>query len=292
MKKYAFIAVACIGLLACEKEIDYDASGFKPKLVVNSFNTQDSFLQVDLSKSTTLLGDIEQSTVTDAVDIVLLKDNRTLLSGTLIPVEGRIKLPFKPTRGSSYQLQLSTGNLPRIVAIDSLPVKLPKLVTYGVRKVQQTNRIRININDSMGLDRYFLKVSYLGKEWNGTDSISQKYATTFTASDKSFISGIRTVATGRSYALFTDDTWDGEQKDVELILPQDVPLYPNFVPHKIVVELNILSPTLYAYYLDLQANNNVYGGPLAAVSRIEGNVDQGLGAFCFYTAVILENRLP
>ena len=119
-----------------------------------------------------------------------------------------------------------------------------------------------------------------------------RYSTTFTSSDKSFISNIRTIADGRSYALFADEPWDGSRRNIEVILPSTLPLYPDFSPKDVQIELRLLSPTMYAYYLDLQYNTNVYGGPLASASSINGNVEQGLGAFCFFTKSVLEIPLP
>ena len=81
MKKLGLIIWVVI-LMACDKQIPYDESSFKPKLVVNAFNQPDSLLKLKLDESLKVLGNPSIQKLNSSIKIKILKDSTKIIDGT------------------------------------------------------------------------------------------------------------------------------------------------------------------------------------------------------------------
>lgn len=283
VRLYIYFAYGILLFSACEKALPYNSEGFTPKLVINGFNSSDSFMQIGVSLSTNTLQTPSMYELAGKCKVLLLKDNLLLLSDSFDLVKGQLNLPFKATTGSIYELQLSYGDFPSIKAIDFVPLEIPELYIDTLIRNAVYYTFNVRVKDFSTPQKYQFQTLIHGKELINSDSIETTYSLPFSSTDKIFISTIRTVAGENTFALFGDELWNGQERNIDLrILKNDV-LRPNFTPEYAEIILSNLSLNMYTYYASLLQNNHVYGGPLSSVTDLNGNIDQGLGGFYFYT---------
>lgn len=287
------ILYICIVLLFsnCEKELQFSNPDFEQKLVINGFENSDSLMKIGVGFSSSTLSEPSLNNVNGLGDLLVLKDGLLLYSGGIAIQNGEMTIPYKPLKGSYYEIQLAYGELSPIRAVDTVPQNTPVMLIDTV--ISQENRYRINLalDDGEEGDHYLLTLRYNGKELVENDSVDVSLPLTFESSEKIFLSNIRTVADGRYFAIFDDNGWNNTSRNIELLIGNKVAERPNFTPKEVVVELKNISKNMYDYYIDINNNTNVYGGPLASISRVTGNIDNGLGAFCFYTQTVRTKRL-
>lgn len=290
--RFIYIILLAVVFAGCEKELQFDNPDYKPKLVVNSFTSADSFVNINLSKSTPTLTQPSLALLAGKAKVLILKDELLLYSDSVLVSNGNLPIPFKPIEGSIYELQIGYENLPTIRATDIVPTTRPNVRVDTIKEEGENYRIIFYIADNTESNRYAVNLSVTGKELDGTDSLATRYPVAFTSSDKIFLSNIRTLANGRELAIFNDDTWNGTERRIEFVVDKATLDIPDFNPQHLELDIKDISKTMYEYYIDVSTNTHVYGGPLASVSRVVGNVEQGLGAFCFYTESVSKLRIP
>ena len=287
MKWWLYIAYGLVIMTGCEQSLPFDSEGFEPKLVINSFNSSDSFMQIGVSTSTSTLKTPTRYALNGKCNVLLLKNNLLLLSDSLNLVNGKLQLPFQASTGSIYELQLGYGVFPSIKAKDSVPVNVPELYLDTMVSNTVYYTLKLRVQDNSAPQKYQFQTVLHGKELVGTDSVLTSYPLPFSSTDKIFISTIRTVAENNSFALFSDELWNGQERIIDLRITKEDLLRPDFKPEYIEIKLANLSNNMYNYYVALLQNNHVYGGPLSSVTDLNGNIEQGLGGFYFYTQTIL-----
>jgi hypothetical protein len=287
-----YLCLIALSISGCEKELQFDNPEFQPKLVVNGFVSTDSIANIGISRSTSTLSQPSKMLLAGKVKVLVLKDKLLLYSDSLALQNSMLEIPFKPIMGSHYELQVSHNDLPTIRATDTVPLSKPSVTISALTDEGTSYRLVLKIRDQMEINRYAINLNFRGKEQQGADSISKGYPITFTSSDKIFLSSIKTIATGSQLAIFNDETWNGTERSIELIFDKSLIQYPDFTPELVVLDVKAISKAMYDYYIEVNNNTHVYGGPLASVSRVVGNIDNGLGAFCFYTESVTQLQLP
>jgi hypothetical protein len=287
-----YLCLIALSISGCEKELQFDNPEFQPKLVVNGFVSTDSIANIGISRSTSTLSQPSKMLLAGKVKVLVLKDKLLLYSDSLALQNSMLEIPFKPIMGSHYELQVSHNDLPTIRATDTVPLSKPSVTISALTDEGTSYRLVLKIRDQMEINRYAINLNFRGKEQQGADSISKGYPITFTSSDKIFLSSIKTIATGSQLAIFNDETWNGTERSIELIFDKSLKQYPDFTPELVVLDVKAISKAMYDYYIEVNNNTHVYGGPLASVSRVVGNIDNGLGAFCFYTESVTQLQLP
>jgi hypothetical protein len=287
-----YLCLIALAISGCEKELQFDNPEFQPKLVVNGFVSTDSIANIGISRSTSTLSQPSKMLLAGKVKVLVLKDKLLLYSDSLALQNSMLEIPFKPIMGSHYELQVSHNDLPTIRATDTVPLSKPSVTISALTDEGTSYRLVLKIRDQMEINRYAINLNFRGKEQQGADSISKGYPITFTSSDKIFLSSIKTIATGSQLAIFNDETWNGTERSIELIFDKSLIQYPDFTPELVVLDVKVISKAMYDYYIEVNNNTHVYGGPLASVSRVVGNIDNGLGAFCFYTESVTQLQLP
>jgi len=281
-----------LSLMGCEKELQFDNPDFKPKLVINGFMSADSTVSIGLSKSSSTLSQPSLKLLSGKAKVLILKDKFLLFSDSVNIQNGMIQLPFKPLEGSKYEVQVSKEDLPTIKAIDTVPQSRPIAAIDTIIADGSGQKMIVRINDDVRENRYLLSIKLKGRELIGLDSLDKSYNVSFTSSDKIFLSNIQTVANGSEVAICNDETWNGSERRIELFFDKILLEHPDFKAASVQFHIKDISKTMYNYYIAVNANTHVYGGPLANVSRVKGNVEQGLGAFCFYTESVSSVALP
>lgn len=287
-----YLCLIALSISGCEKELQFDNPEFQPKLVVNGFVSTDSIANIGISRSTSTLSQPSKMLLAGKVKVLVLKDKLLLYSDSLALQNSMLEIPFKPIMGSHYELQVSHNDLPTIRATDTVPLSKPSVTVSALTDEGTSYRLVLKIRDQMEINRYAINLNFRGNEQQGADSISKGYPITFTSSDKIFLSSIKTIATGSQLAIFNDETWNGTERSIELIFDKSLIQYPDFTPELVVLDVKAISKAMYDYYIEVNNNTHVYGGPLASVSRVVGNIDNGLGAFCFYTESVTQLQLP
>ena len=281
MKKLGLIIWVVI-LMACDKQIPYDESSFKPKLVVNAFNQPDSLLKLKLDESLKVLGNPSIQKLNSSIKIKLLKDSTKIIDGTFWVEKGEVVLPHKVEPGSIYHLITELNNYPLIEASDIVPIDNVSINIDTIIEGSVYYKIDITVKDPPTDNFYVLDISTSGKELSGMDSITNTYPIIFSSVDKIFSSSIQTISDGSKLGLFDDNLFNGSNKKIGIRILKENLLIPRFKPYAFTIKLKSVSKSMYDFYTTIIQNNNIYGGPLYFEGQIEGNINGGLGGFYFY----------
>lgn len=279
-------------MVSCEKDIPLGNEVFKKKLVINSFNRADSFLSVNISESVNILGIPSSSKLSGDAKVLVLKDGLILFNDFIKVDKGNFTIPFKCLRQSVYELQVAFEGYPSIRAKDSVPLLDPVFEIDTLISQLNGHKLIFELNDPVQRNNYYLQLFAKGKQWNGTDSLEVTKALNYIADDKIFISNLLTISRDNSFSLFDDELINGNTRKMSLKIDNSDLYRKGFVASEIILKLSNVSETMYVYYLNLLENTHVYGGPLASTSRENGNIDQGLGVFCFYSNTTRKVKIP
>mgnify|MGYP000583795445 CR=1 FL=1 len=277
--------------MACEKELPLDEATYTKKLVVNAFNEADSLLKVNVSESTSILGTPTSDGFNAKAKVLVLKDGAVLFNDSVQLVNGNFTLPNKCNRQSVYELQIAYKDFPTIRAKDSVPYINPRVTIDTLINSSDSKKLIFKLKEPIGSHRYYLQLFSKGKEWNGVDSIEITKRLNYKSDDKIFISNVLTISSDNSFSLFDDGLINGTTKNISLNISNSELNIDGYKASEIVLSLSEVSRNMYDYYLNLLENTHVYGGPLASTSLINGNIDQGLGAFCFYSKTVQSVRI-
>ena len=281
MIKYLAVFISII-LVSCDKQIPYDDVNFKPKLVLNAFNTPDSLLKLKLDKSFKLLGSPLTQKLNEAVNIQLFKDSIRIIDDDFWIDEGEVILPYTVEEGGLYQINAHVIDYPSIQSTDRVPMVNVKLTIDSISTGTVFYHLDITINDPSMDNFYVLDLSVIGKQSLLNDSIIKHYPIRFSSKDKIFSSTIQTTTEPSNRVIFNDELFNGLDKKIGLRIQKDSLAHSGFRPKTIHVRLKSVSESMYNYYLMLIQNNHVFGGPLYFEGQIEGNINGGLGGFYFY----------
>ncbi len=282
--KYWVYIVLFLTLFSCEKEIALDDVYFTKKLVLNTFLEADSSFIILLSTSVNTLSNPTEVTLNGEAHVLLMNDAIPIYNNKAEVINGRISLPLHCLKGEKYTLELSYEDYATVRATDMVPAVTPSIAIDTAIDNGDKIKIRFTLIDPAGTNKYFLQLKSKGKEVNGSDTLSTVKALDFSSSDKLFFSNLLTYNSTSSYALFDDELLNGTTRQFEIEIAKSALYKSRYIPEDILLQVNCVSEIMYSYYVSLLENTHIYGGPLSSVSRQNGNVERGLGAFCFYTA--------
>jgi hypothetical protein len=282
MRSMVYIALIFI-LLGCERQIPLVDLDFNQKLVVNSYNHNNSPIAFSLGSSVNIGSNPSLSGLNGEVEILLKEDNNNIYYATKEVRNGEVELPLTAKVGKTYELQLRFDSLPTIRAIDKIPELPPVMLEDTLLEDDLYYRPKITIKDIPESDFFMLQVFAEGTvEQNGmTDTVLKPIE--FRAIDRIFVSNINTHNAKVNYVLFNDELFTNRSKQITLNVEKSKVAQAGFKPLRMEVRLSSLSKNMYDYYISLLENNHIYGGPLATYTLSNGNVENGLGIFAFYT---------
>lgn len=283
MKYFVYIAVL-LTLFACEKELEISEADFSKKLVLNTFLEADSSFKIRISSSVNTLAQPSGNTLNGPAQVLLKNGEIPIYNNTVNVVNGVMKLPVACVRNTSYTIEVAFGDFDAIRATDKVPTASPQIFIDTLISNGDRYTLRFSLKDSTIANKYLLQLYSAGKEVVGLDTQRVAKPLQFSTNDRLFLSNILTYNSTSSYALFDDDLLNGTTRTFEIQIEKRALEEVNYLPKQIVLQMNCVSENMYAYYVNLLENTHIYGGPLSSVSRHNGNVEKGLGAFCFYTA--------
>ena len=283
MKYWTYI-VLLIVLISCEKEIDLDDADFSKKLVLNTFLEADSSFIILLSTSVSTLSDPLERTLNGEAYIVLKNGEVPIYNNKTDVIDGRITLPLHCLKGEEYTIELAYEDYAIVRATDVVPMFSPDVAMDTIIDNGDILKIIFTLKDPKESNKYFLQLKSKGKELDGLFLVEVTKALDFSSTDKLFFSNILTYNSTSSYALFSDELLNGTTRQFEIQIAKSALYTSGYTPEEILLQVNSVSETMYSYYINLLENTHIYGGPLSSVSRQNGNIEQGLGVFCFYTA--------
>ncbi|MGB1039205.1 MAG: hypothetical protein ACPGYY_11220, partial [Bacteroidia bacterium] len=95
-----------------------------------------------------------------------------------------------------------------------------------------------------------------------------------------------------NFALFSDNVLQSDTTEFRLFLEKDSLSTETFSAEEVVISLSTISNTMFAFYVDILKNTQVYSGPLSYLTFESGNVEQGLGVFAFRNTSTKVIKLP
>lgn len=280
--KLTFISLLIL-FVSCEKIIPFDNSNFKPKLVINAFNTPDGILEIQFNTSFNLLGEEDTIGTVNPIEIQLFKGNTRIIRETYIPNKGQVFIPILLEENQTYTMEAQTEGFPTITSTDKVPKNIPEIqVDTSLRDIVNY-KVNVGISDPLDTNFYVLDVLVNGLEKSTTiDSVYKSYPVVFSSTEKLFLSSFQRIASGVNTAFFEDILFNGNFKTIQLLIPIDNILRPDFKATSFTVRLKSVSSQMFEFYRLLFQNNNAFGGPLYYEGQLEGNINSGLGGFYFY----------
>ena len=275
----ALSAFGLIGLSACEKVIEFDAEVKEPKLVANSWFTQDSTWKVHLSRSLSVIDNGDLNSVENGT--VRILDGNGALIETLTATEyGFYEGTQMPTAGASYRVEASASGYTSVTGSDFLPQ--PVAIT-NIDTLRQGNglegdmEIKITIQDPPGENFYLLRLrSY--EDWGGNGNGMYVYPDYMT-NDPAFES----VGDENYYRWgpIRDALFDGQTYTFTITV--DSYLFDPVSHDELQVVLYSTSEAGYNYRRSYELYKQADGNPFAQPVQVYSNVDEGFGCFAGYS---------
>ncbi|MGB0850922.1 MAG: DUF4249 family protein [Bacteroidia bacterium] len=288
--RWIYIAIL-FSLVSCEMDIPMEDITFSKKLVINSISTSDSSFDINVSTSAGTLSE-PSAMFNDRIDLQLIRNEDLVYSNSVNVIDGKVKLPLICFPNSKYEIQIAIDGYPTVRAVDSVPSSSPNFSLVELEKNNSGYELIMNVEDGQMSEHFLLEVFSIGKEFNGTDSVYAKHPLTFSSNDKLFISNIRTVSQQNNFALFSDNVLQSDTTEFRLFLEKDSLSTETFSAEEVVISLSTISNTMFAFYVDILKNTQVYSGPLSYLTFESGNVEQGLGVFAFRNTSTKVIKLP
>jgi hypothetical protein len=271
-----------IGLYSCQKEIEYDGPGREARLVVNAVVTLDSTFVVRLERTAFFLSEEtpQDRYITSGASIMVtnLTTGEVFYESSPV-VENRYEFPFIVTPNTSYRIDVSHPDYPQV---SSQITTVPHVILQSVDTIPaiQDNQMVMEGNfkwqDPPGKQYYMIKIIQDYQDINGQYVNNVPLISTDAAIDNTNNQNILGNIDYSSYLLFTDETFDSQNKELK------VRFYYSFYPDPSTTidyycHLITLSEEAYYYYRSLNASLNA--GFLSEPVKVFSNIANGYGVF-------------
>ena len=266
-----------ISLHSCKKVIDIDLPPADSKVVVNSFFTDGSPIQLHLSKSIGILDDGFPE-CNDATVVLLVNNVKT---DTLYPDDGFYYSHIIAERGKNYSLAVSVPDMDSVFCEDIIPERtiiqncvltdseLTDDYGYNVKE------LKLDFQDSPGPG--FYEVELAGKDING-----EKVFITFSRNSDPIITSTGLLDYSPRTLIFTDEMFDGKACSVKIYFGSDW-----YCDYNLRIILRSVSEAYYKYkekqfaYL-FSLDYDIISGMSEPVN-LYSNISGGYGIFAGYS---------
>lgn len=284
MKKFhLLIAISTLltGLLliSCEEIIEYNGPHKDPVLMLQSIQSKDSTIKVNLSQTAFFTDDTKNYFINNA---------QVEMSLNGAPFETLIKSYSKGYYVSNtrihandvLKIKASVPNFETITAEDKMPIDADfsaKLISAA--KDNSEARFELKIQDPKGDNYYLISADfvYISQLEYITDTIHMKH---FHSSDP-IMQGANQFS-DETIPYFTDEAFEGESHAFTIISGDDGDDGISYVGSDyklkyIIVECSQLSEAAFKYLKSYKQADRYNGNPLAEPIQIYSNVDNGFG---------------
>jgi hypothetical protein len=267
-----------VGVVSCQKNINFKIPDFPPMLVVNALFTSDSLMSVQVTSSVKALSNQSIPPVTNAT--VQVTVNNQTISLTHSSMGNYVNQSFKPSVGDVLMLNVSASNYSPVSAVTSIPAlpivdSLYYLASSGLNTSNYLGVIKVK--DNPLLANYYLLCAY---EYDSLGALNNLYLSFNSTTDFS-------EPTSDFFALngcifFNDEFLNGKiiEKTFKFYATPDIDSLGNVlgVTKKLFIgEVSAVSKEFYLYNWSVlryqEANNNPFAEPV----QVYSNVNNGIG---------------
>jgi hypothetical protein len=277
------IIIAIIGFMSCEKIIDISIPDQKRKIVVNGLISSEKPVQINLSRSLSVL---EKDTLMPIKGGVVNLFHDSNLVGRLIEgSDGNYRLPdFLPQVGQSYKLTASFDDLDPVEALAVLPPVVPIVSVDTATLVgewgQSELRVSVKFVDppdrhniyGFGVDVTYKEFDYQINGYTGRKLSHPVYL--YGGSDQ-FTKEEAHNFGGQLY--FEDLLFNGMTKVFEF----GVSDYAFFESDTVWLDVKLeqIDPSYFLYAISNEAYQSANGNPFSEPVQVYSNIKRGYGIF-------------
>jgi uncharacterized protein YaiE (UPF0345 family) len=273
MRRVIILLSILVLTISCEKFIDMEIPDHGRKIVVNCFFSDTDTIIVNLSKSVFILDNSEFYAVSGA--LVRIFDNNTLVATCSEFEQGKYKaIGFVPQKGKRYKIEVVKEN-DTLFSTSILPQSIPFVIADTSLIVRDYNtyfRVKINLNDPVGVKNYYMIQFSLDKTM---DSLYYHDPFVYFSSDDKVIETYY-----ENGGIFSDALFDGKTKSISF----DLNTYDFWNDtNKLKINLYSLSEEMYLYIVSYVAQQNTSFSPFAEPVIVFNNIENGYGIFAGYS---------
>ncbi|MCE3294820.1 MAG: hypothetical protein K0R65_534 [Crocinitomicaceae bacterium] len=267
-------------LFSCQKELEFKGEGKDPLLVVNAIEQNDSTFKVYLERTTFFLsneGEESKYIETGAIMKVTNVSTGEVFTMNQSTYDNVYEFPFVTAPGTRYKIEVSHAEYPSVSSeITTVPnVTLTSVDTSGFSKDGSLHkRAVLKWNDPAGENYYMLRLFYADPLYDyfyqmtfqSNDEVTSGQGADPLSSDKPTFDDL----------LFTDELFDGEQKQLEIefmtykgMTPAEDPIY--------TYRLITMNKETYLYYRSVLMGQE--DSPFIEPVKVYSNIEGGFGIF-------------
>jgi len=281
-------------IMACEKIIDIDIPDSERKIVLNGLINPDSLIEVNISRSMSILEDNIFLFLEDA-SVSLYEDNVEIGSLQYMGFGDYKLLDFYPAFGSSYRLEVESSGLKSVSAQTELPAPVPfseidtssiennwgesaLKLSFSLQDPQEENFYALSLNathkvfdfetfellDSLTTYQLYFELSTSG-QGNVQDLLVEDNATVYF----------------NSKVFIADHLFNGKEFNIDLLVEK----YFFMDADTVWIDVNVehVPKAYYLYAASINKYDRTHDNPFSEPVSVYSNVENGLGIFTGYS---------
>lgn len=276
--KIIFLIIISASILSCQKVIDIELPETEPKIVVNSFFTENSRIKVHLSKSIGIL----QSNFPECTDaLVMVKENNTIID-TMYLEAGYYYSHILAEKNKDYSLEINAPGVETAFCEDIIPEKIDlqgyvcsdSILIDGDGFI--INELKLDFEDLSG-------PSFYEVELEAHDVIhNYKMGLWFMKNSDPIITSTGLLDYNPRTLIFTDDMFDGKHCSVKIYFASQA-----YLDYNLKIIFRSVSEAYYKYkekqfaYL-FSLENDIFRG-MSEPLNLYSNISGGYGIFAGYS---------
>jgi len=277
--KILIFFVLISSLSSCQKVIDIELPETDPKIVVNSFFTDNSRIKVHLSKSIGIL----ESTAPDITDASVVLREKGVIIDTMYLESGYYYSHILAERNNKYTLEVTTPGIKSVFCEDIIPEKTVLqscIYTDSVlfdEYANPINELKLDFQDVTGPSFYEI-------ELEAKDVIQNyKIVTWFVHNSDPVITSTGLLDYNPRTLIFTDKMFDGKHCSVKIYFANDpYPIYDLKISFRSVSESYYkYKEKQFAYLYSL--HQDIFNG-MSEPINLYSNITGGYGIFAGYSS--------
>ncbi|MCF8224131.1 MAG: DUF4249 domain-containing protein [Bacteroidales bacterium] len=286
--KIIILFAILISLASCTKEIDIELPDETPKIVVNSFFTDNSRIKVHLSKSIGVL----ENTFPECTDATVIISENNIIIDTMYMESGYYCSHITAEQNKKYSLKVIVPDIDTAFCEDIIPEKtiLQSVVYTDSVLINQDgniiNEIRLDFQDFTGPDFYEIELAGIDTARNDNIPVSsqnQNVPIWFDKNSDPVITSTGLLDYNPRTLIFTDKLFDGEHCSVRVYF------YTQWYrDYNLKIILRSVSESYYKYrekqfaYL-FSLDHDIFSGMSEPV-KLYSNITGGYGIFAGYSS--------
>jgi hypothetical protein len=277
--KILTLFVILTSLLSCKKVIDIELPESTPKIVVNSFFTDNSRIKVHLSKSIGIL----ESTFPECTDALVMVRENDIIIDTMYMESGYYYSHFLAEKNNNYALEIITPDLDTVFCEDIIPEKtiLQSYVCTDSVLIDEDgmiiNELKLDFQDLPG-------PSFYEVELEAKDVIhNYKMGLWFKKNSDPVITSTGLLDYNPGTLIFTDKMFDGKQCSVKIYFATQAYLdyYLKIIFRSVSKSYYKYKERQFAYLFSLE--NDIFSG-MSEPINLYSNITGGYGIFAGYSS--------